>query len=215
MLDWRIDNVFGYDVIAPQTERGVLLTARETPGGLPLLLPETITQPVIAPSLAILHSNSGNPRVPWWQVLRWYRRPEVTGEPHFEVSLDGTVAQFMPTNRRADCNAKANAWTDPTGRVRGAVSFETQDDGGPTVDRTPWTAEQIESICQILAALIAHYPDMTCTSPTHFRDRGIGYHSQYPEWSIYKGKTCPGHARIRQMDYVRRRVAELVVANRR
>jgi hypothetical protein len=51
---------------------------------------------------------------------------------------------------------------------------------------------------------------IACTNPTRWDDTGIGHHCQYPEWSSYTGKTCPGAARIRQMDYVRHTVAGML-----
>jgi hypothetical protein len=46
-----------------------------------------------------------------------------------------------------------------------------------------------------------------CTSPPYWNSGGIGHHCQFPEWSTFVGKTCPGAARIRQMDWVRGEVA--------
>jgi hypothetical protein len=60
-----------------------------------------------------------------------------------------------------------------------------------------------------LAAICVAYR-IPCTATTSAYGAGIGYHSQFPEWSIYVGKTCPGAARIRQMDQLRRMVAERV-----
>jgi N-acetylmuramoyl-L-alanine amidase len=166
------------------------------------LLPEATYQEVVKPRIAILHSNSGPRSSSWRNLFNWWRQPSVTGEPHFQVDLDGTVAQMMPLNRRADCNAKAN---------RIAWSFETQDRGAASVESTEWTLEQLASMIGVLTALCVCYR-LPCYAVTGWNASGIGYHSQFPEWSIYRGKTCPGAARIRQMDYVRARVAANLVA---
>jgi hypothetical protein len=51
----------------------------------------------------------------------------------------------MPLNRRADCNYKANGywWS---GAYVGAISFETTDNGYPTLDATPWTLAQLADL---------------------------------------------------------------------
>lgn len=175
--------------------------------------PEASTQPFIHPRNAILHSNAGPRKTPWAALVAYMRRKDITGEPHFQVAgVDATaltgaaLVQAIPLNRRADCNAKANSWWRNSRRV-GAVSFESEDRGSSTLDQTPWSLPQLHAIIGALTAICIVY-GVACTEPATWDGSGIGYHSRFPEWSIYKGKTCPGAARIRQMAYVRQAVAE-------
>lgn len=179
-----------------------------------LIVPEATTQPEIYPWSVILHSQSGPRRTAWQRLVDYMRRSDIHLEAHFIVELDGTVVQCMPLNRRADCNYKANRfrvpfWGSPTGHLDvGAISFETQDEGSASLQFTPWTPAQAEAIASVIAA-IGHKYGVPYTSPAHWQDRGVGFHSQYSEWSSFRGKTCPGAARIRQMDWIRRRAAEV------
>ena len=175
------------------------------------LLPEAATQTTIKPRLSILHSNAGGSGgAKWWQLWTWLSNSSVTGEPHLDVGLDGTLAQFMPFNIRADCNYKANsfAWD---GQAQGAISFETEDYGAATVNTTPWTLDQTLSIIRMLTCLCVVYR-IRCTPTAHAFDSGIGYHSQFAVWSNAVGKTCPGYARIRQMPYILGEVQKCVAA---
>jgi hypothetical protein len=171
-------------------------------------LPEASTQPRIIPRLAIMHSNAGPTKQSWLNLWGWMNRDTVSGEAHCVPQLDGTMVQVMPFTVRADCNYKANRWYRD-GKYYGAISFETQDNGSATLPTTPWTLAQITSMANALAAICVAYR-IPCTATTSAYGAGIGYHSQFPEWSIYVGKTCPGAARIRQMDQLRRMVAERV-----
>lgn len=175
-----------------------------------LVMPEATSQPPIRPRNVILHTNAGPRMTPWEALVTYWRRADITGEPHFQVDMAGRIVQAMPVTRRADCNAKANRWL-ANGTYYGAVSFETQDEGYPTLPTTPWTLPQLSAMIGALTALVVQY-GVKCTAPATWDDSGIGYHSQFPQWSIYKGKTCPGAARIRQMDHVRQQVQTRVAA---
>lgn len=176
--------------------------------------PEASTQAIIVPWSAILHTNAGVNKTSFMSLITYWRRADIVGEAHFQVDgVDITdpsvrfapIAQAIPLNRKADCNYKANRWWNGKQYV-GAISFETQDRGGATLPTTPWSLAQVNSMVSTLTWLCVCY-GVWCTAPANYQDSGIGYHSQYPEWSSYVGKTCPGAARIRQMDYVRQGVA--------
>lgn len=173
-----------------------------------LIVPEATTNPEIYPWSIILHSQAGPRRTAWQSLVAYMRRSDITLEAHFLVELDGTIVQTMPLNRRADCNYKANRfrvpfWGSPNGQLDvGAISFETQDEGSGTLAHTPWSVPQLDAITNAIAA-IGHKYGVPYTQPATWMDRGVGHHSLFPEWSSYTGKTCPGAARIRQMDYVR------------
>lgn len=169
-----------------------------------LVEPEASTQPNIAPHSAILHSNAGPSLTGWERLIAYWRRNDISGEAHFQVGFETTV-QAMPLNRRADCNYRANRFYR-SGDYRGAISFETADRGYPTLPVTPWTVDQLSDIIGILVCLGVVY-GVACTAPATWDDSGIGHHVLFPEWSSYIGKSCPGAARIRQMDYIRSEVA--------
>jgi hypothetical protein len=173
-------------------------------------LPEAATQPFISPRSAIMHSQAGPKKTSWDALWRFMFRSDVSHEPHIISNLDGTLVQVLPFNRRADCNAKANGWWR-NGSLYGALSCETQDNGSSTLNTTIWPVEQITGLANLLTVQCAAYK-IACTAPTKWDDTGIGYHSQFKEWSIYRGKTCPGAARIRQMDELRRMTAHRLAA---
>jgi N-acetylmuramoyl-L-alanine amidase len=178
-------------------------------------IPEALTQPKILPWNVILHSNAAPHLTRWESMWAYVNRLDVTGEPHFQVDMDGHVLQYLPLNVRADCNAKANSWKvdiDGAPTLVGAISFETQDNGSATLAKTPWAIPQLDAITGAIAA-IGHKYGVPYTNPVSWDDRGVGHHCEYKEWSIYVGKTCPGAARIRQMDYVRNAAAGLCACN--
>lgn len=173
-------------------------------------IPEAFTQEQINPWSIILHSNAGPHKTIWQALWKYVARTDIKIEPHFiGPDSEGVIVQLLPLNVRADCNAKANAWWIPygPGHVRvGAISFETQDNGAATLATTPYNPKQFEALVGACAA-IGHKYGNPYQSPATWDDRGIGYHCQYPEWSVYVGKTCPGAARIYQMDELRRQAA--------
>lgn len=187
------------------------------PGVVHALIPEAVTQPVIAPYSVIHHTNAGGSLTRWESLIAYWRRADITGEAH--IQLDGvdlgpsdraSIVQAMPFTRRADCNYKANSWTR-NGRRVGAISIETQDRGGATVERTPWSLPQFAGLVAIDTCVTFVY-GIACTVPTAPFDSGLGHHAAFKEWSVFTGKTCPGAARIRQMDQLRLTVAQNLVA---
>lgn len=184
------------------------------PGVVYRPIPESSTQPNIKPRSAILHTNAGG--TPSKSLWAWIKRADVTGEPHFQISYTG-AEQYMPLNRRADCNYSANRWLE-NGQWYGAISFETQDNGGATVETTPWTLEQVRMMVNILTCICVVY-GVQCTQPATWNASGIGHHSLFPfqgvlskAWTNVRGKTCPGRARKAQMDYIRAEVAKNLAA---
>lgn len=182
------------------------------------ILPEAWSQAVIRPYSFILHSNAGPRKTPWRALIAYLKRADITIEPHFQVPRTDeegqpTLVQTVPVTRRADCNYKANQWW-VAGESRGAISFETGDEGSPTLPTTPWDGGQLRVLRHTMAAIGLKYniPAQPTGDPY---GRGIGYHSQFPEWSVFRGKTCPGAARINQMGYLIDRVGKIMcrVAN--
>lgn len=169
-------------------------------------IPEATTQPRIDPRSAILHTNAGTAYTRWERLVAYWRRLDITGEAHQQLDLDGTIAQALPYTVRADCNAKANSWT-AAGRRWGALSCETADLGGATIEDTPWSLAQLTALVGWLTAVCATY-GIPCTDVPTWDGAGIAPHNRHREWTIYKGKTCPGAARTRQMDWIRAQVAD-------
>lgn len=174
-------------------------------------------QPIIEPRNAILHTNAGSKGAA--SLWGFITNASVSGEPHFQAGY-GTLEQYMPLNRRADCNYSANRWRDgTTGKYFGAISFETQDDGSASLNTTPWKfskegVSQWSSLVNALTCLGVVY-GLSCAAPTRWDAPGIGHHVLYPfqgvgrsAWTNVRGKTCPGAARIKQMDSIRAGVAE-------
>jgi hypothetical protein len=150
------------------------------------LQPESDQQQAIKPTQFIVHSI-----VAPWTPQRTYEfwRDSTNLESHFGVGYDGSVAQYIGTQTRADANAGANRRPDGTG----AVSAETASN---TAGSDPWTEEQIETLVRLGVWLHQEHeiPLRICRSHD---DPGYGYHSLFPQWST-SGTACPGAARIRQ-----------------
>jgi hypothetical protein len=180
------------------------------PGFVYRPIPESTTQPTIKPRNIILHTNAGQKSAA--SLWAWITRASVNGEPHFQIGFN-IAEQYMPMNRRADCNYSANSWL-AGGITYGAVSFETQDLGAATVNSTPWTARQLQLIIAAITCICVTY-GVHCSAPATWDSSGIGHHSLFPfqgplrkAWTNVAGKICPGRARIAQMDYIRTKVTE-------
>lgn len=150
------------------------------------LQPESDNQPAIVPTQLILHSIAA----PWTPARIYeYWRDSTSLESHFGLGFDGSLAQFIGTQTRADANMHANRRPDGTG----AVSLES----ASNLDHTdPWTDAQVDTIIRLGVWLHQQHgiPLRVCRSAS---DPGFGYHRLYPEWSD-GGTACPGDARVRQ-----------------
>ncbi len=147
-----------------------------------MLLPESATQPVIAPRIAILHSAAGR-----GSLYRFFRDSSSL-ESHFWVSDEGGIEQYIDTNRRADANRNANGY---------AISIETESSPAAT---ERWTPAQAAAIVRLLDWICTEHPNVKrrqCDSPT---GSGIGWHIQFGTpgpWTPV-AKSCPGPARVIQ-----------------
>lgn len=153
-------------------------------GGRLRLLPESSAQLPITPRTLIYHSIVGSA-----QGAFNYFRDRSNLESHFIVTSTGEVWQLIDTQRRADANYQANRW---------AISVETEDRGDP--DTQPWTAQQLDALAWI-AAEVNRLHGIPLVKVPRWDGAGIGYHSQYREWSPVV-KTCPGVVRVRQFHEV-------------
>lgn len=150
------------------------------------LQPESDNQAAINPTQLIFHSIAA----PWTTRRTFeYWRDSTNLESHFGSAYDGTLAQYIGTQTRADANASAN--------VR-AVSVES----ASNLEHTdPWTAAQLESFVKLGVWMHERHglPLRVCRS---WDDPGYGYHRLFPQWSV-GGTACPGDARVRQFkDYL-------------
>lgn len=170
------------------------------PGATMKPLPEAGSNPPIVATQVILHTIVGSAESCYQTFLSG------VFESHFIVRLSGEVWQLMPTDRSADANYHANRRPDGTG----AISIETEDHGG-SVENTPWTDAQLDSIASVAAWACARHniPAQRCSDPA---GPGIGYHTLFgapSEWTPVS-KTCPGRSRIGQFDEVLARVQRIL-----
>ena len=146
------------------------------------LLPESHTQPAIAPRVAILHSAAGR-----GSLYGWFLNSSNL-ESHFWVSETGEIEQYMDTQVRADANLKANAF---------AVSIETESSPQAT---ERWTPAQAAAIVRLLDWLCTEHPAIKRQQCPAWDGSGIGWHIMFGTpgpWTPV-AKSCPGPARIAQ-----------------
>ncbi|MFD7236468.1 peptidoglycan-binding protein [Streptomyces syringium] len=148
--------------------------------------PEGDDQPAIRPTQFILHSIAA----PWTPRRTYeYWRDSTYLESHFGIGYDGSIAQYIGTQTRADANYRANRRPDGTG----AISAETASDDEAT---DPWTDRQLATIIQLGAWLHREHgiPLRICRTAD---DPGFGYHRMHAAWSD-GGTDCPGDTRVAQ-----------------
>ncbi|UQI46712.1 N-acetylmuramoyl-L-alanine amidase [Streptomyces sp. HU2014] len=150
------------------------------------LQPESDAQPAITPTQLIFHSIAAA-----WTPQRAYEfwRDSTTLESHFGVGYDGSVAQYIGTETRADANYRANRRLDGTGAV--SVETASNDDASD-----PWTPAQVRALIQIGVWMHQHHgiPLRICRS---HNDPGYGFHRLYGPWAD-GGTDCPGDRRVEQ-----------------
>lgn len=162
------------------------------------LLPENNTAPRMVPRAVILHT-AVDSATPNSSIFPYFGRADVLTESTFYVMDNGTIEQYMDTERQADANVSANPF---------AISIETEDDGNP--EQTPWKLPQLNSIIKLVhwCCDVHEIPHKQITTPT---GSGIGWHSMWGintathkpnPWTSAIGKTCPGGPRINQMGIV-------------
>lgn len=150
------------------------------------LQPESDGQPAIVPTQFILHSIAA----PWTPRRTYeYWRDSTNLESHFGLGYDGSLAQFIGTQTRADANYLANRRPDGTG----AVSLESASNDDHS---DPWTDAQVETIIRLGVWLHQQHgiPLRVCRTAS---DPGYGYHRLHGDWAI-GGTACPGDARVAQ-----------------
>jgi hypothetical protein len=150
------------------------------------LQPESDNQPAIIPTQLVLHSIAA----PWTKERTYeYWRDSTNLESHFGQSFDGSIAQYIGTETRADATYLANRRPDGTG----AVAIET----ASNMDHSdPWTAAQVEGLIRLGVWLHQRHgiPLRICRTAS---DPGFGYHRLHADWAL-GGTNCPGDARVKQ-----------------
>lgn len=150
------------------------------------LQPESDSQPAIIPTQFILHSIAA----PWTKERTFeYWSQSTNLESHFGQSYDGSIAQYIGTQTRADANYLANRRSDGTG----AVSIETASNDNHS---DPWTDAQVEGLISLGVWLHRQHgiPLRICRTAS---DPGYGYHRLHADWAV-SGTACPGDARVKQ-----------------
>jgi len=161
------------------------------------LLGEEENEPIIRPTQVIYHTMVG-----FLQATEDnFDREGNPIESHFGLGSpedagrggrDGEMRQWMPLNKSADANFRANRRPDGTG----AISVETADGGN---EFNPWSPKMLTELIKFgnWAADNLDIPRRLCRHPA---DPGFGYHTLFgapSDWTPV-AKTCPGPVRIRQ-----------------
>lgn len=183
------------------------------PGAYYNPLPNATRGNLMTPTQIILHTNAGPRSSSWLNLFKWstesYDADRGVTQPHFQVNLDGTIAQGLPMDRQGVHARFAN--------VR-AIGVETQDygtlQGG--IEDDPWSPAQIDSLVRICAHANLFY-NIPIQLPNSWDSPGIAHHARfgYPKWSKYRGKTCPGRTRVSQVLEVLVKTQETVDAIRK
>lgn len=157
-------------------------------------LSEADDQPVITPYQWIVHTavDSKGPT----NLHGYFEQWAINLESHTWLRWN-IHEQFIPFNRSADANYKANRFLK-AGIFRGAISTETEDDGNP--EGNPWNTYQVNELIRF-GVWLARNLGIPPVLPAGPYDPGMGYHSLHPMvWTNVKGKTCPGGTRIAQFN---------------
>lgn len=170
------------------------------------LTPEATSQPRRVMTTFILHTMAGPNLTSLLALYAYMNRLDITGECTWILDMAGRCAQTLPCDVRADNNFLANGF---------ATSVETQDRGyiaDPGIALTPWTDWQLAQLAGLTAwqVLNPHLHIPFRRADNGWDGGGIDGHRRYPEWSKFKGKTCPGQARWEQIPLVME-AAELIV----
>jgi hypothetical protein len=141
----------------------------------------------------VLHTNGASGPVrdlhDWW-----LREPREGVGAHLQIASDGTVFQYLDTDRKSGHAWDANGWT---------IGCETEDNGHSSTD--PWTPQQIASIVRVCRAL-----DVPALMLHSYPSHGLGYHQLYDSWnqSGGTGHNCPGPRRVGQIPEILRQLRQ-------
>jgi len=158
------------------------------PGCKVRLIPMWASRPKIVPRLILVHTNAASVETDNDHSYRWALGDGHT-KPHYHVERSGQGVKFLPTDRKGVCNYKADAF---------GLSIETSDLGWPNPGGAcGFTPAQAETIARIVAyESIVHGFELD--EPTAWDGHGCAAHTDpfdYPYWTMYRGKACPGPAK--------------------
>jgi len=145
------------------------------------LYPENTTEPRITPTQHIRHTAITTAT----SLFGYFNRLDVNTESTFYIAQDGTLEQYMDTERQADAQFEGNLH---------GVSTETWDNGAPKT--TPWTPAQLATDKR-LSLWLRDTHGIPLTACTWSQGAGQGYHSMFVQWAK-DGHTCPDALRIGQ-----------------
>lgn len=151
-------------------------------------------RPKIVSRLALLHTNGASGPASLQGTWNYANSSPSTTKPHYQVQRDGTAWKMLPSDRKGIANYKAADF---------GIALETQDLGWPTPGSVPYTPEQADTICRILAfEHITSAGRMPLAVPDRWDGAGVGSHTDpfgYPYWTNARGKPCPGDAKKAQL----------------
>lgn len=141
-------------------------------------------EPSIVPTQLILHTAVSKAS----SLYGYFSRADVKTESTFYIAQDGTLEQYMDTERQADAQFDGNAH---------GVSVETWDDADP--NNTPLNDKQVATFLRLARWLndVHGIPLHICAGP---QSPGQGYHSLFSQWAK-DGHTCPNPLRIAQFHH--------------
>lgn len=123
--------------------------------------------------------------------LKFFDGPSKGIESTFYIPKtdDDDKEQYRDTTREADANFRANSWIGTDGKRHGFLSVETMG-----LASGKWTKYQLDEL-KHLTLVTAKEHDYPLKPVESFHGKGVGFHTQFPEWSNVVGKTCPGSER--------------------
>lgn len=172
---------------------------------------------VIQPRLLLVHTNAASGEGTEESAYNWSMAKPDNAKPHYQVDRDGSATKFLPSNRRGVCNASFGSDPRTGGKnvATWSLAIETADLGfgvGKPGGAIGFTPEQGEMVAQIIAyeARLWGFP---IEYPTTWDGDGVACHTEpfeFPYWTIYKGKTCPGERKkIEMQSWILPRVREI------
>jgi hypothetical protein len=157
-------------------------------------LSDNATEPPIIPIGVIWHSAASKA----WTLWGFFQFNSNL-ESHFYIRVDGTVEQYMDTEKCADANYKANIFTGADGRRYGFISVETQNTSDDH-DSDRFTPAQVRAMVELFDWAVDTHGILRRWCPTPFSG-GFGYHTLFGAPSAWTpvSKSCAGRARNIQL----------------
>lgn len=158
----------------------------------------------ITPRLTLVHTNAASGESSLQASINWGNAASANTKPHYHVNAPQPT-KVVPTNRRAIANATVDAYQDGHGDVaEWSIAIETADAGfgtGKPGEAGGFLYDHAEIVARILAyeSIVWNIP---LSYPTEWFGTGTACHTEpfeYPHWTLYRGKTCPGREKKRQI----------------